>query len=270
MGKYILNEGLPWQLLMVGAVTLSAAPVFFLMIAPLTTAEPIAATAFDGRPFLNNILLLIHVLLAIVPLFLGPWLFHPALRKDHLSLHRMLGKIYIFTCLISAATSFPLAFAHPAGAWPRAGFGLLALAWFGFTYLAYTYARQKNLVQHRRWMFRSYACTYAFVNVKMYGMILNGIAAEVHPLIVKILQSCFSWMSNLLVAEVYLAATTYLGVYVGHKLFFKNLRSLPLKATAVVLIFALTVFISDRFFHVENPVYGHDARDFGARPPSGR
>lgn len=270
MGKYILNEGLPWQLLMVGAVTLSAAPVFFLMIAPLTTAEPIAATAFDGRPFLNNILLLIHVLLAIVPLFLGPWLFHPALRKDHLSLHRTLGKIYIFTCLISAATSFPLAFAHPAGAWPRAGFGLLALAWFGFTYLAYTYARQKNLVQHRRWMFRSYACTYAFVNVKMYGMILNGIAAEVHPLIVKILQSCFSWMSNLLVAEVYLAATTYLGVYVGHKLFFKNLRSLPLKAAAVVLIFALTIFISDRFFHVENPVYGHDARDFGARPPSGR
>lgn len=263
--KYVLNEHMPWLLLMLGAITLSASPVFFLMIAPLTSSDPIATTAFAGRPLLNNLLLLLHVALAVVPLFLGPWLFHPGFRKDHLNAHRWMGKIYVLCCLISAATSLPLAFAHPAGFLPRTGFGLLAVAWFTFTWLAYHYARKKSLPQHRRWMFRSYACTYAFVNVKIYGILMVGLYPTINPLVAKVLQSCFSWMSNLLLVEIYLAATTYLGVYVGRRLFFKNLRSLPLKIAGVAVIFTTTALISHYFFPVGVPEYGHDVRDFGAR-----
>lgn len=262
--RYVLNQNIPWLLLMLGALLLSSAPLFYLTIAPLTSSAPIAAEAFEGRPLLNNILLLFHVLLAVVPLVLGPWLFHARFRKDHLSAHRLMGKIYVVTCLVSAATSLPLAFAHPSGFLPRTGFGLLAVAWFVFTLLAYQYARRKDLPHHRRWMFRSYACTYAFVNVKIYGHVLSELAVNVHPLFVKILQSCASWMSNLLLVEIYLAATTFMGVYVGRRLFLRNLRTLPLKIMALGVVFALTAWTSDTFFPVYKPVYSYDPDQMGA------
>jgi len=248
--KYVLNENLPWLFLLAGAFLLSAAPIFFLFAVPLVSDTPIAASAFKERPLINNLLLLAHVLLAIAPLCLGPWLFHPTLRREKPKLHRWMGQVYISCCLISAATSLPLALSHASGTIPRMGFGFLALAWFGFTWLAYHYARKKNFVLHRRWMFRSYACTYAFVNVKIYGYLLTMMGTPLHPLIVKILQSCFSWMSNLFLVEIYLAATTYLGVYVGRKLFLKNLRTLPGKAAVFLAIFLTGVWVSYTYFPV--------------------
>mgnify|MGYP000870935547 FL=1 len=259
--KYVLNETLPWLLLLLGATLLSVAPFLFLSQAPLMSDIEIASPAFPSAPRVNNMLLYLHVLLAIFPLALGPWLFNARLRKDKPRLHRFFGQIYVVTCLISAATSFPLALAHPSGTVPRIGFGFLALAWFGFTLLAYVRARQKDFPGHRVWMLRSYACTYAFVNVKIYGYLLQTVHPPPHPLLVKILQSCFSWMSNLLLVEVYLAATTYLGVYVGRKLFLKNLRPLPLRALALVALFSVSVWISHVYFPVDMGKYHVDVRN---------
>ncbi len=259
--KYVLNETLPWLLLLLGATLLSVAPLLFLSQAPLMSDIEIASPAFPSAPRVNNMLLYLHVLLAIFPLALGPWLFNARLRKDRPRLHRIFGQVYVVTCLISAATSFPLALAHPSGTVPRIGFGFLALAWFGFTLLAYVRARQKDFPGHRVWMLRSYACTYAFVNVKIYGYLLQTVHPPPHPLLVKILQSCFSWMSNLLLVEVYLAATTYLGVYVGRKLFLKNLRPLPLRALALVALFSVSVWVSHVYFPVDMGKYHLDVRN---------
>lgn len=248
--KYVLNETLPWLLLLLGATLTCVTPFLFLAYAPLMTDMEIASPAFHSAR-LNNFLLYLHVLLAILPLVLGPWLFNTALRKDRPNIHRFLGQIYVATCLVSAATSFPLALAHPSGTVPRMGFSFLALAWFFFTLLAYWRARQRNYPSHRAWMFRSYACTFAFVNVKIYGYVLGYTDNLPDPLFVKVLQSCFSWMSNLLLVEVYLAATTYMGVYAGRKIFFKNLRPLPVRAFCLIVLFSLSVWVSHKYFPVE-------------------
>lgn len=269
--KYILNENLPWLLLLAGALLLSIMPVYFMMEVPLLVNRPIAAPAFENRPLFNNILLLFHVVLAIAPLFLGPWLFHAKFRKDYPAVHRLIGKIYVVCCLLSAATSLPLALSHASGAIPRIGFGALAVAWFVFTVQAYVFARKKQYVEHRRWMFRSYACTYAFVNVKVYSYMFALLGHPFQPLMVKIMQSCVSWMSNLLLVEIYLAATTYLGVYVGRKVFAKNLQSLPVRMGVFLAVFILAVWISDTFFPAptEGTIYD-DARgllrSFSAMP----
>lgn len=249
--KYVLNQNTPWLLLLVCALLLSVMPIHYLIEAPLTTTIPVAAPAFKDRQLANNMLLLLHVLLAIAPLALGPWLFHRGFRADRPALHRLMGKIYVVCVLLSAATSFPLALSHPSGSIPRVGFGFLAVAWFSFTLLAYHYARKKSFVEHRRWMFRSFACTFAFVNVKAYAYLLIMFGSPLHPLIVKILQSCFSWMSNLFLVEIYLAATTYLGVYVGRKLFLKHLRTLPLKVAIVMAVFLSSIWISATYFPVD-------------------
>lgn len=246
--KYVLNESLPWFFILAGALIFSTAPIFYLMIAPLISDIPIGAPAFKSRPLVNNLLLLAHVLFAIMPLCLGPWLFHATLRRENPKLHRWMGQVYVICCLISAATSLPLGLSNHGGNIPRVGFGSLAASWFVFTWLAYHYARKKNFVQHRRWMCRSYACTYAFVNIKIYGYLLIMAGSPFPLLVVKTLQSCVSWMSNLLIAEVYLAATTYLGVYVGRKVFIKNLRPLPAKIAIFFAVFLIGVLISYTYF----------------------
>lgn len=259
--KYVLNEALPWLLLLLGATLMSVAPFLFLAEAPLMTGMEIASPAFPSLPRVNNMLLFLHVLLAILPLALGPWLFNARLRRDRPALHRFMGQVYVAACLVSAATSFPLALAHPSGTVPRIGFGFLALAWFGFTLLAYVRARQKDFPAHRMWMLRSYACTYAFVNVKLYGYVLQHIYPPPDALLVKILQSCFSWMSNLLLVEIYIAATTYMGVYVGRKMFLKNLRPLPVRAVVLLVLFVVAVWVSHAYFPVDMGKHYVDVRN---------
>lgn len=259
LAKYVLNENLPWLFLLAGALLLSIMPIYFMMEVPLWVNQQIAAPAFKTRPLLNNLLLLFHVVLAIAPLFMGPWLFHAKFRKDYPALHRLMGKIYVVCCLLSAVTSLPLALSHTSGAVPRIGFGALAVAWFVFTLQAYVSARSKKFVEHRRWMFRSYACTYAFVNVKVYTYVFALLGQPFQPLMVKIFQSCISWMSNLLLVEIYLAATTYLGVYVGRKLFAKNLRPLPVRIAVFLAVIIFAVWVSDTFFHVNTEGTAFDA-----------
>ncbi|MFN7113009.1 MAG: DUF2306 domain-containing protein [Alphaproteobacteria bacterium] len=245
--RYVFNQSLSWFFILAAALLFSTAPIFYLMVAPLISDIPIGASAFS-RPLINNLLLLVHVVFAIMPLCLGPWLFHATLRREKPKLHRKMGQVYVICCLISAATSLPLGLSNHGGNIPRVGFGSLAVAWFVFTWLAYYFARQKNFIQHRRWMFRSYACTYAFVNIKIYGYLLIMAGSPFPLLIVKTLQSCVSWMSNLLIAEIYLAATTYMGVYVGRKAFLNNLRPLPIKIACFLIIFLIGVWVSYAFF----------------------
>lgn len=246
--KYVFNQNSFWVFIMAGPLFFVSAPLFYLTVAPLLSDMPIAAEAFERKPFLNNILLLLHVVTAIAPLCIGPWLFHASLRKEKPRLHVRLGQIYVICCLLSAATSLPLSLSNHGGNIPRVGFSMLAVAWFIFTWLAYSYARKRNFAQHRRWMFRSYACTYAFINIKIYGFLLIVSGSPFSPLTVKILQSCVSWMSNLLLVEVYLAATTYMGVYIGRKMLLKNLSYLPLKITFLLSIFLVGTWISYTYF----------------------
>lgn len=212
--------------------------------------EPVATATFENYPRLNNILLGGHVFFAIPALLLGPWLFWPRFRAQFASWHRNCGKIYVICCLLSAASSLPLGLGNSVGVVPRVGFSMLAVCWFFFTYTAYLAARRKDFANHRRWMMRSYACTYAFVNVKMYAlsMLFYGFTTDVW--ILQTLQSCVSWTTNLLIVEVYLAATTLTGAYAGRKVFFKNLRFLPLRVAFLLTFFISAVFLSSAFFPI--------------------
>lgn len=258
--KYILNERLSWQLLMLMALLLSLMPFYFFIRMPLFSSMPVAAPAFPQQ-LLNNQLLLLHIFTAVPPLVLGPFLFQAKLRRDRPALHRRLGKIYIFCCLVSAVTSFPLALSHPAGVVPRMGFGCLAVAWFVFTWLAYRYALRRDFPSHRRWMFRSYACTFAFVNVKVYVIAEKMMGLGLHPLTIKIMQSCGSWMFNLIVAEFYLAATTFMGAYAGHQAFVNNLRKVPLRIFCFLSVFLSACWISATFFPVDTSGTRFDIRN---------
>lgn len=237
-----------WLWVFLTATGLSIFPVFMLSFVDFSGIEPVATASFAAYPRLNNMLLWAHVFFAVPALLLGPWLFWARFRGMFPALHRNLGKIYVIACLLSAASSLPLGLGNSVGIVPRVGFSMLAVCWFFFTYTAYLCARRKDFVSHRRWMMRSYACTYAFVNVKIYALSMLFFGFETELWLLQTLQSCVSWTTNLLIVEVYLAATLFTGVYAGKKNFLKNLRYLPARAAILLAFFTSAALLTATFF----------------------
>jgi uncharacterized membrane protein len=111
-------------------------------------------------------LLIPHALAAIFALLIGPINFSSRIRQHHLQLHRVLGRIYVISVFIGAATGVALATGRPG----LAGTSLQAAAWIICTTAALITARNRQIAQHRQWMARSYAVTFTFVSSRVLNL----------------------------------------------------------------------------------------------------
>jgi uncharacterized membrane protein len=111
-------------------------------------------------------LLIPHTLAGIFALLIGPVNFSSRIRKHHLQLHRVLGRIYVISVFIGAATGVALAAGRPG--FP--GTCMQAAAWIICTTAALITARNRQIVQHRQWMARSYAVTFTFVSSRVLNL----------------------------------------------------------------------------------------------------
>lgn len=85
------------------------------------------------------------------------------------SVHRTLGKTYLLAVAVGSAGAYYLAFTIPVIHFPYAiGLGSLATAWLITSGMAYIAVRRRNIAQHREWMIRSYAVTFAFVTFRIF------------------------------------------------------------------------------------------------------
>jgi uncharacterized membrane protein len=145
----------------------------------------------------------IHAGFAATALLVGPFQFLPRLRMRWPKLHRNIGKTYVIACLAAAPAGLVLATGTDAGPIAQWGFGTLAVLWFSATAYAFWLATQGRFVEHRRWMIRSFAMTFAAVTLRLYlpipPMFLHMSFLDGYRAI-----SWISWTSNLAVAEVYL------------------------------------------------------------------
>src|SRR5258707_4511342 len=103
-------------------------------------------------------LLIPHTLCGVIALLAGPIQFSSRLRQRHLKFHRVLGRIYVISVFIGAATGVALATGRPG--FP--GTSMQAAAWVVCTTAAFLTARNRQILQHRQWMPRSYAVTLTF------------------------------------------------------------------------------------------------------------
>jgi uncharacterized membrane protein len=154
----------------------------------------------------------IHAGFAATALLVGPFQFLPRLRARWPKLHRGVGKIYVAACLAAAPAGLLLAWGTDAGPIAQWGFGTLAVLWFGATGYAFWLATQRRFAEHRRWMIRSFAMTFAAVTLRLYlpipPMFLHMSFIEGYRAI-----SWFCWTSNLLVAEIFLNWTMLRGLF---------------------------------------------------------
>jgi uncharacterized membrane protein len=112
-------------------------------------------------------LLIPHTLAGIFALLIGPINFSSRIRQRYLKLHRVLGRVYVFSVFIGAATGVALAFGRPG--FP--GTSMQAAAWIVCTTAAFITARNRQIIQHRQWMARSYAVTFTFVSSRVLNLV---------------------------------------------------------------------------------------------------
>src|SRR5580704_13701633 len=111
-------------------------------------------------------LLIPHTLCGVIALLSGPIQFSSRFRQRHLKFHRLLGRIYVVSVFIGAATGVALASGRPG--FP--GTSMQAAAWIVCTTAAFLTARNRQILQHRQWMARSYAVTFTFVSSRVLNL----------------------------------------------------------------------------------------------------
>jgi uncharacterized membrane protein len=111
-------------------------------------------------------LLIPHTLSGMLALLIGPIQFSSRFRNRHLTIHRVLGRIYVLSVFVGAATGVALASGRPG--FP--GTSMQAAAWVACTTAAFITARNRRIIQHRQWMARSYAVTFTFVSSRVLNL----------------------------------------------------------------------------------------------------
>jgi uncharacterized membrane protein len=112
-------------------------------------------------------LLIPHTLAGIFALLIGPINFSSRIRQRHLTLHRVLGRIYVVSVFVGSFTGIALAWGRPG----LPGTSMQAAAWMVCTIAAFLTARNRQIAVHRQWMARSYAVTFTFVSSRVLNLV---------------------------------------------------------------------------------------------------
>jgi uncharacterized membrane protein len=145
-------------------------------------------------------MLMMHILGAMLAILIGPFQFLPGIRKGRwLKVHRWLGRTYMLSILFGGLGGLYMAQFAYGGIISRLGFGTLAILWLYSGYRAYRYIRNKEIEQHRQWIIRNYALTFAGVMLRIWVPLTTGMGADFTTAYVIIAWAC--WVPNLFVAE---------------------------------------------------------------------
>jgi len=141
-----------------------------------------------------------HIIFGAIALLSGWSQFFKSIRTKHISLHRLLGKIYVITVIFSGVSGLYIAWYALGGVVSRWGFLCMDICWISATLIAFTFIRKKNFIRHENWMIRSYAVCFAAVTLRLwlpvFAIFTNMEFVESYRII-----SWLSWIPNLVVAE---------------------------------------------------------------------
>lgn len=148
----------------------------------------------------NRTALLMHVAGGMLALLAGPVQFLRGLRERRPVLHRINGWIYALAVVSASASGLALS-GHAFGpASNKAAFAMLAVLWFVATAAGIRAVIAGDLLQHRRWMIRSYALAFSGVTLRAETLLL-AVAADMEFAAAYGIAAWLCWVGNLLVAE---------------------------------------------------------------------
>lgn len=110
--------------------------------------------------------LLPHAFFGGLAMLVGAFQFSNRLRARYLKVHRTLGYVYIASAFISGPLGYPIAKRIDDLSLAAASVAQ-AVGWIVTASIAFYCVRQGNIVQHRRWMIRSYAFAMVFTVARL-------------------------------------------------------------------------------------------------------
>ena len=110
--------------------------------------------------------LILHIAGGITALTVGLVQLWLGLTNRVAALHRALGKRYVGVIAVASIAGFYLALTIHGNPPYGSGLFFLCVAWVITTSMAVLAIRRRNVLQHREWMMRSYAVTFAFVTFR--------------------------------------------------------------------------------------------------------
>ena len=141
-----------------------------------------------------------HVYTSIFVLLAG---FLAIIRKDLglKNFHKNAGKIYIFLILLFAAPSgiYMGIFAN-GGFLSNISFMILGCLWWFSTYKAFSLARNKKFIEHKQWMWRSFALTLSAITLRMWKVIIVYLFHP-NPMDVYQIIAWLGWIPNVILVE---------------------------------------------------------------------
>lgn len=141
-----------------------------------------------------------HITFGSIAILTGWTQFSQKLRDRYLNTHRMIGKIYIGSVVLSSLAGFYIALFASGGITSTLGFGGLAVTWFFTVLIAYARIVKQDIKQHENWMIRNYALTFAAVTLRIYLPISQ--MAHIDFVAAYRVISWLCWVPNLFVAEM--------------------------------------------------------------------
>lgn len=139
-----------------------------------------------------------HVTFGGIALFTGWSQFSKKLRRKRLQLHRNLGKVYVFSVLVSGICGVGIGLFATGGWVPALGFVLLGLVWLYTTFSAYQAIRKKDINLHEGMMIYSYAACFAAVTLRLWLPLLQLTIGEF--LLAYKIVAWLCWVPNLIFA----------------------------------------------------------------------
>lgn len=190
---WIITSLLAWALVLLCVEYFSFAPdVNFLFVK--------GALQFDEiwRPVFY-----LHVASGMLCLLVGPLQFVPFIQR-YKKAHRYLGYSYAFAVLgLAAPTGLYMAFFAEGGFYATLGFSLMGFFWFVATLLGIRYAITKDITQHKKWIYRSYAVSLSAVTLRLLVPALS-FWTDLDAQFIIVFTAYASWLVNLAIVELLL------------------------------------------------------------------
>jgi hypothetical protein len=157
----------------------------------------------DYVPFFHyRLFFFIHVYSSIFVLPAAFTQFSPSLLRKRPALHKLLGKIYAYTVLLLAAPSgFVIGLYANGGIFSRIAFCTLAILWFYFTLMAVFKIKKKKILDHKAFMYRSFALAVSALTLRGWKFLLVYLFHP-HPMDVYRIVAWLGWIPNLIIAEM--------------------------------------------------------------------
>ena len=195
-----ITQKIGWFLFAFFAIGVGLYPLVYLLVdmsGGLLASKP--AEVLQSK--LWNLAFYLHIIGGGIALICGWPQFIKSWRAKNLSLHRLLGRIYVIVVFISGFSGLYIACFATGGRTSVFGFLFLAIGWLITTTMAYITIKKKAIEHHQAWMIRSYALTFAAVTLRIWLPLMN-IGLDMSFSVAYPIVAWLCWVPNLLLAEI--------------------------------------------------------------------